>query len=317
MPSGLAVTATLNPASPVLQEFYDGYEKAFVLPNEREELDGFRDCLALNLPPRRDALERRYGSFREIVLIARDGAQGPMIGGANLIGFAPAKFPGDDGPPPMTINLNYLFTVTGARRRGFLRALLESVAPTARAMLGLEPTLPALTFIEQNDPLRMNVDDYVRDTKATGLDQVDRIAIWARLGALVVDFAYVQPPLSATQAPEESLVFSVLGAKAPRLSACRLEHHLRRFFAISVLKGGSPDDMPSAKVQLAALADLCRRHRPIDLLDPRPWIASDGPQIRLKGRTKDAPPDLRAALTRGSSGKMTLKFPSVCADRRR
>lgn len=310
MPSGLTVTATLDPAAPVLEEFYAGYEKAFVLPNEREQLDGFRDCLALNLPPRHGDLERRYGPFREIVLIARDGARGPMIGGANLIGFAPAKFPGDAGPPPMTINLNYMFTVPVARRRGFLRALLGTVAPAARAMLGLEATVPALTFIEQNDPLRMSVEDYVRDTEATGLDQVDRIAIWARLGAMVVDFAYVQPPLSASHVAEESLVLSVLGAPAPRLSACRLEHHLRRFFAISVLKGGPPDEVTSAKEQLASLAGLCRRNHPIDLLDPRPWIASEGVRVRLKGRSRNSPPTLRAALRQERSVHVASSGPS-------
>ncbi len=296
VPGGLTITATLDPDASILRQFYEGYEKAFVLPNEREELDGFRECLALNLPPQRDSLERRYGPFREVVMIAKDGPDGPMIGGTNFICFAPARFPGDDAPPPMTINLNYAFVVEAARRRGFLRPLVDAVAPSARAMLALGPSTPSLTFIEQNDPLRMSVADYVRDTQMTGLDQVDRIAIWARFGALVVDFPYVQPPLSPTHEPEESLVMSVLGATAPWLSACRLEHHLRRFFAISVLKGGEPDRVPSAANQLAMLAQLCQRNTPIRLFDPRAWIECDGVAIRGKGRAPGAPPSLRDAL---------------------
>ena len=286
---------------PVLEEFYDGYEKAFVLPNEREELEGFRDCLALNLAPRREALDTplrnvlRNRPDRPGWHARADGRRGQSHRLCTEALCRRRRPAADDHQLEL-----YVHREPAPADADYLRALLETVAPTARTMLGLEPHLPALTFIEQNDPLRMSVDDYVRDTKATGLDQVDRIAIWARLGALVVDFPYVQPPLSATQAPEELLVFSVLGASKPRLSACRLEHHLRRFFAISVLKGGSPDDMPSARNQLVSLADLCRRNRPIDLLDPQPWIASDGPRIRLKGRPQNAPPDLRTALSRGA-----------------
>jgi hypothetical protein len=293
---GLAITATLDPNAPILEQFYAGYEKAFVLPNEREELDGFRNCLALNLPPRVDSIVRRYGKFREIVLIAKDGAGGPMIGGANLIAFPPADLTQVPEPRPITINLNYAFVVETARRRGYLRRLVDAVAPTARAMLGLTSSTPALTFIEQNDPLRMSVDDYVSDTRMTGLDQVDRIGIWARLGARVVDFPYVQPPLSAEHEPEQSLVMSVMGARAPRLSACLLEHHLRRFFAISVFKDGDPDKEQSARTQLSALATMCRNGESIALRDPRGWIESDGAAIRGKGRAAESPPTLRDAL---------------------
>jgi hypothetical protein len=296
MPCGLTVTATLDPQSPIVEQFYRGYERAFVLPNEREELDGFRNCLALNLPPQVESLTRRYGPFREVVLIAKDGRDGQMIGGANFIAFPPPPKMPDGSVPAATINLNYVFVVETARRRGYLSRLVDSVTPTARVILGLDTSMPVLTFIEQNDPLRMSVEDYVEDTRLTGLDQVDRIGIWARLGARVVDFPYVQPPLSADHKPEESLVYSVLGAPSGTLSACQLEHHLRRFFAISVFKGGNPDEEPSAGAQLSALTAMCRMTKSIALLDPRTWIARDGIAIRGKGRELASPPSLREAL---------------------
>jgi hypothetical protein len=295
-PAGLTITATLSPHHPIIDEFYESYEKAFVLPNEREELQGFRDCMALNLPPDVDRLEKRYGAFREVVLVAREGKTAPLVGGANFIAFAPTPFPGDRGPAPLTINLNYLFTAAAARGRGFLRPLVAAITPTARTLLELDANVPALTFIEQNDPLAMRVEDYVRDTKATGLDQVDRIAIWARLGARVLDFPYVQPPLSASQDADEALVMSVLGAPDPQISACRLEHHLRRFFAISVLKDGDPDQLPASAGQLARAQTQCNRGSAVQLLDPLPWIEHQGATIRLKGRAPTSPPNLREAL---------------------
>lgn len=296
MPGGLAITAALDPQAPILTEFYAGYEKAFVLPNEREELEGFENCLALNLPPLADSLTRRYGPFREVVLVARERAGGPMIGGANFIAFPPPAALPDRSAPAATINLNYVFVVEAARGKGHLRRLADSVTPTARHMLGLAEGVPVLTFIEQNDPLRMSVADYVEDTRLTGLDQVDRIGIWAKLGARVVDFPYVQPPLSAEHAPEESLVYSVLGAAAAQLSPCLLEHHLRRFFAISVFKDGDPEKDKSAGGQLAALAELCKSGRKIALRDPSAWVAGAGVAIRHKGRAANSPPSLRDAL---------------------
>lgn len=62
---GLALRATIDPDSPVLADFYAGYDKAFVLPREREELQGFKDCLALGAGPAFEELSARYGPFRE------------------------------------------------------------------------------------------------------------------------------------------------------------------------------------------------------------------------------------------------------------
>ena len=44
----LVLRTSEDPSSPVLKAFYAGYDRAFVLPDEREDLDGFIDCLQLN-----------------------------------------------------------------------------------------------------------------------------------------------------------------------------------------------------------------------------------------------------------------------------
>ena len=53
-------------------------------------------------------------------------------------------------------------------------------------VLDLDPDGPApVLFIEQNDPLRLTAEAYAADSDHSGLDQVDRLAIWARMGAEV------------------------------------------------------------------------------------------------------------------------------------
>ena len=135
-------------------------------------------------------------------------------------------------------------------------------------------------FIEQNDPYRMAPEDYAQDSRATGLDQLARIALWARRGARIVDFDYVQPALSADQEADRSLVYAVLGVEAPTLNPDLLRQHLERFFAISVLKGRDPQSDIEAHRQLARLAELAAAGERIALLEmkdvsklPRPGLA--------------------------------------------
>src|SRR5581483_11563331 len=123
-----------------------------------------------------------------------------------------------------------------------------------------------VTFIEQNDPYRMSREDYETDSKYIGLDQFARIAMWARLGAKIVDFPYIQPPLTSDQQADHNLVYGVLGVRADILDACLLCRHLERFFGISVLKGADPMQEPNAATQLHKLSQMCERREPVPLL---------------------------------------------------
>jgi GNAT superfamily N-acetyltransferase len=268
LPQGAAPAAgtfsfesTTDPDSPVTDLFFEHFDRAFILPHEKETLEGFRDCLALNRGEASGRLRGRYGPFREAVLIART-PDGEIAGGANYIAF------GLGGKSPLlAINLNYIFVAQAWRGRGYFRQLLGAVRLDA-ALLKEAAKMPAAIFIEQNDPFVMTGEDYAADTAHGGLDQFQRIAIWAKLGARIVDFPYIQPPLSAAQEPDTGLCYAVIGMPADALDACLLREHLLRFFAISVLKGRDPESDPAARSQLAMLAEACAAGRTIPLLNP-------------------------------------------------
>jgi GNAT superfamily N-acetyltransferase len=297
LPDGLHVECTADPRDPLVEVFFKGYDQAFVLESEKEQLSGFRACLALNSTPAYARLAARYGPYRELVLVVTDPAAGTApIGGANFIGF-PLFMPGPDGDRLLlSLHLNYLFVVPGVRGRGYAGRILQACAAAARTALqsALEQfseqqaapqwrqaaaavaQAPLLIFLEQNDPLRMDADDYARDSAHAGLDQVARVAIWTRLGARIVDFPYVQPPLSADQEADDSLVLALIDMQREQpmqaLAAPLLRGHLTRFFAISVLKGQDLDGNEAARAQLAALERLYRDGAAVALLDAAPWL---------------------------------------------
>jgi GNAT superfamily N-acetyltransferase len=268
--SGLDAELTLS-AGKLLDLFYEGFDRSFVLPNEKEEKAGFAECLALNEGAEHARLVAQLGAFREVVLVARDG--GVQVGGANFIAYRL------NGGKTVAMNLNYLYVLPEQRRKGYFGRLLEAVGEVAREVLGAEAGAETLIFIEQNDPLKMSAEDYERDTQHSGLDQVERLHMWGRLGARIVDVPYVQPPLSAQQDADDTLLYSVLGARSDSLDACLLRAHLERFFGISVLKGAPLDGSPPAREQLDQLKDACARGEAVALLDPSAVIA----RLRAQG----------------------------------
>jgi len=273
---------------PVFDRFFAGYDRAFVLPDEKEDRDGLVECLALNHGEAARDLTRRYGRFREICAIATDEA-GMVVGGANLIALRHERSEGD---PIVTANLNYMYVEPEARGRGHLRRLFETVSNAVAEMAESEAT--PLIFIEQNDPFAMSEEAYRHDSEFTGLDQFDRLRIWARLGARIVDIPYVQPPLSADQEPDDGLVYAVLGASGDTLPAGVIAAHLRGFFGISVLKGAPLEDEPTAAALLGALD----AGGEVALLDPSTLLArihSREDAIALPG----PPATLREALAVG------------------
>jgi hypothetical protein len=299
--SGLVIDATTAADDGLLEEFYRDYDGAFVLENEKEGYNGFAECLGLNAGDQYANLVGRYGPFREFVAVVRDTATGARLGGANFIIFPVS------GPTAreliLSINLNYVFVNSQLRRKGTFRQLMSDLPaiafrlfaqtnasdlPAARRAAG-EPRV--YIFIEQNDPFRMSREDYDRDTELTGLDQVARIGLWSRLGARIVDFPYVQPPLSKDQDADDTLAYAVLGAPDADLDACLLRSHLERFFGISVLKGADLSVEPTAAAQLSELAIRCRDNRRVPLLDGNmPVIES------AMAKTASWPATLREAL---------------------
>jgi hypothetical protein len=300
--SGLAIEATIAADDGLLEEFYRDYDGAFVLENEKEGYDGFAECLGLNAGDQYANLVGRYGPFREFVAVVRDQATRAPLGGANFIIFPVSGTTARD--LILSINLNYVFVNAQLRRKGIFRRLMSDL-PTLAFRLFAQTNASDLpkaqqagasvpqvyVFIEQNDPFRMSREDYDRDTELTGLDQVARIGLWSRLGARIVDFPYVQPPLSKDQDADDTLAYAVLGARDADLDACLLHAHLERFFGISVLKGADLSAEPTAAAQLSELALRCKDNRRVPLLDGNvPVIES------ALARTTRRPATLREAL---------------------
>ena len=260
---GLHVSATTRPLSPIVDRFFEAYERAFALPDEKEGIEGFRACLAMNAgnassgPP----------SHCELIAVIED-EEGALLGGANFLATAIQPLPRH---PSVAVALNYLFVDRAARGRGYSRLLLSVVAQLSARALGDRAGPPAI-FIEQNDPLRMTEAEYYEDSERGGTDQVERLRLWQHLGARAVDFAYVQPALSADQAAEDALVYSVLGFSGPQMSARFLRDHLRSFFQISVLKGRDPTSDPTAAEQLRDLSVRADAGEMIALLDIGPAL---------------------------------------------
>ncbi len=244
---------------PRLARFFAAYDAAFILEDEKEDLSGFKTCLDLNQGAAHDRLSALYGPFRELVVMLTDGADGRVLGAANFIAFA------GDGTDP-SVSLSYIFVDRAERQRGHFSRLMALVRAEAQASFHWPGAAPEpLIFIEMNDPVNMSPEDYALDSAHAGLDQVDRLKIWDRRGARIVDMPYRQPPLSAQQTADSDLLLGVLGAADDHLGACQMARHMRRFFGVTVLKGADPATSPVAAGQLARLDDACRRGERIAL----------------------------------------------------
>ncbi len=290
----LRLLLTDSAQDPLFERFFEGYEQAFTLPDETEDREGFARCLALNHDPMHAHLAARFGPFRELCVVAEDPRDGAMVGGANVIAMAPDPTVPD---APVTANLNYLYICPAARGRGALRRFMAALRALIGGLFEGAAGRPVAIFIEQNDPFRMSDEAYARDSAHSGMDQFDRLRIWARMQARVVDFPYVQPPLSTGQQVDETLIYSVMGLDGPNLDPAVLRHHLAAFFGISVLKGAPLEDVPVAMAQLAALEGMAARGETVALIDPTRLLATIGEPKALLARP-DRPQDMRSGLAR-------------------
>jgi GNAT superfamily N-acetyltransferase len=262
--NGYVVRATRSASSSLIERFMAGYDQAFVLPDEREEIEGFRTCLAIN-----DRARHWFGRTHcELVMVLEDAAAGTVLGGANFLATRIPQVPSDH--PPVAVALNYLFVESQARGRGLSRMLKQAVETLANEAVDAPASaVPPAMFIEQNDPLRLSAEDYTRDSAHSGIDQVDRLAVWAQLGAQLVDFPYVQPALSSEQRSDEGLAYAVMNLAVPAIDAAWFAAHLESFFAISALKGARIASDPVASGQLERLRDMAAVGQKVSLLSLR------------------------------------------------
>jgi len=279
--TGLRVEATTSAIDGILDIFYADYDLSFILANEKETYKGFSECLMLNHGDAYRRLAHLFGPFREFVAVVYDGKT--RIAGLNFI-ILPLS---SSRSTVYSANLNYIFVNPAVRRRGYFSRLMGDLAGVSIRLFAhtnpndlpcsrtenansLAAAPPVYIYLEQNDPLRLAAAESDRDTKLTGLDQFDRITIWARLGAKIIDFPYVQPPLSREQGPDDTLVYAVLGTEGRALQPGLLRGHLERFFGISVLKGKGVMQEAVARVQLEELERMQHVGLAVHLFDVPP-----------------------------------------------
>ncbi len=252
----LHVALTTKPYSRLVDLFCREYRPAFILPSERESRAGLRLCLSLNGAA---GAQTRFGPGREHIALLRDRS-GAVAAGMNFVCF---PMP---GRAAMTVHIIYVFVAPGWRGRGLLRGLCRAAERIARAYgreYGLPDDLSVLFVGEQKDPFRMTLAAF-QAAAASGTDAFDRLAIWGQLGARVLQFRYVLPPLKPDAPPEATLFLHVLfrdevgdarADAAPRhVDAHVLREHLRRFFGLSVAKGlYDPAGRPEVRTQMAQL----------------------------------------------------------------
>ena len=261
-PDGLAIKASGRTGSQVLLRFFEGYDRAFVLPDEREEIDGFNKCLALNEPYR-----RAFGRTHCELVCTFETQQGDLLGGANFLAIGHASH---NVVPSISIALNYIYVEQAARGRGLLRTGIDAVRELALVSLGQDPSHSQVAiFIEQNDPFKLTAEEYAEDTRHSGLDQFDRLNIWAKVGARLVDFPYVQPALSVGQNADDGLIYAALNYPFATIDCQFFHDHLESFFRISVLKGEAEIGNNVVERQLNS---ILKRTEPIGLLTMQPAL---------------------------------------------
>lgn len=266
---------TTSPRSTLVAEFYEYYDMAFAIDSEKEELEGFVACLILNEGEPYKNLEQKHGTFQEPVVVFKDADTKTVLGGSNFLALRPRSIPNI-----LCIHINYIFIVKEHRRRGLLKTFVAAIPIIAAKLLSdcigkVTKHRDCLIFLEQNDPLKMTNEEFDLDTRLTGINQFDRLRIWAKLGAMFIDIAYVQPALSQKQNPTNFLVLSVIGASGQTLDPRLLYFYLRAFFEISVLKGKCFQPTALEREQFHALDHAIAAGHDIGLLDPTRWLAAN------------------------------------------
>ena len=294
---GLKLLYDTSPRSPLLPLFFEAYDDAFILEDEKEDIEGFRKCLELNDGTAHEKLTAKWGAFKETIAVAvapLDGVD-TMVGGANFICF---RIEDDLAPQGqarryLSLNLNYIFIRPAFRGRGYFKQVLGACVEMARQLLAVgsvddHARDPALIFTEQNDPFRMDPHDYVRDSVHSGVDQIDRIAIWSHVGARIIDFDYAQPALSGTQQAFDGLLLAVIGAPDAGLAADMLGQHLQRFFAFPYSRARQSSRMNLRQASCSGWIGLAPGTRSLDFLTAAPGPLPTRATIRAARDTQPA-----------------------------
>jgi len=250
-----------------LARFYrERYVAEFPDPDERESLANMRHYLALKE-------QGWYGLNNYHIVIAEVG--GEAVGGVVFDYLAEA----DAGV------IEFLFIDAAHRGTGLGRALLDESIRVLRTDARQRRGRPLKAVVaEMNDPYR-------RPAAPDNLDPFHRAVIWGRWGFQALGFPYVQPALSAGQAPVDCLLLIArLFGRVPKtgVAAAWVELVIAEY-----LRWAMRIDKPADDPDYCAMASVLRERRRIPLYPLQHYVGHD-PQREFEIREIDGK-DERAA----------------------
>jgi len=224
-------------------KFYAAYEKIFVNEEEKESYNGFEEVLKFNGDL---LLQNKYGPFKEVIIYCTNPEEDEVIGGINFSTYSiPFKFNGNHifgtshifylfvDPEYRSLNLG---TELIKKARNYSELLISDWSGVKNDPMMFEKN-QIIVFCEQNYPEKMTVYQYWLDNVNSATDQFDRLGWWNKKGFRRLSFDYIQPSLDPNNRPCTYLSLNANVDFEDSLPSELILEHIRRFFAISVLKG--------------------------------------------------------------------------------
>ncbi len=186
-------------ACDLLEKMYKIYEESFPLEGEREELDKLKLLLQNN-----SATDKQDDSapFREQWIVVQDSKEKDVLSACNFITFSTANDPEQQQYIDGTIHCMYIFVLPRVRNRGLAEFTGAQMEKEARRFIAStfdkdrDPqSLDIVLFAEQNAPLKMSPEAFLRDTEGAKTDQFIRRDLFEKAGFRELDFSYTQLPL--------------------------------------------------------------------------------------------------------------------------
>jgi GNAT superfamily N-acetyltransferase len=243
----------------IFDGFYDLYDSIFTLPDEKESREGFLKVFSLN----DDAeLQEKYGPYREDVAVII--FNGEIVAGCNYLIRArrPEEKREDWGGVDALVQLNYVFVADGERGKGYHRLLTEKMEEQAALFFANvhgfnNDFVPVIcTFAEQNNPLRMTLEEYEADNAAAGTDQCDRLLAFQRGSYRRLDFPYIQPALEEGGDPCDYLMLVVKKPEGTQITNALMCSYLSTFIGVSIKKGGPVENDPHYRKMMKTLEGI-------------------------------------------------------------
>jgi hypothetical protein len=228
--------------------FYDVYDKIFTIEEEKESYEGFEEVLDFNYD---QTLQRKFGPFKEVLLYCTTPDDKEVIGGINFSTYY-SPYQLDKYRIFGTSHLFYLFVKPEYRflnlgyylllkARKYSESLIAEWAGIKEHHMKFDQN-QIVVFCEQNYPEKMTPGQYWIDNLNSLTDQCDRLIWWYIQGFRRLKFDYVQPSLNPENEPCTYLSLNAKVESEDTIPSGIILEHIRRIFAVSVLKGRELDD---------------------------------------------------------------------------